>query len=111
MTDAMIPSVVLIGILVLTLGILRLRHVSIQGLMLGITGAILGLILGALAAVPLNKLPAPFGQFLPLVVSGVIPIVMVMLVVARRAAIMAALPPFLGGTHHAGGASAPAPAA
>jgi uncharacterized protein YacL len=108
MTETMIPAAALIGLLVLILGVMRLRHVSIQGLMFGVTGAIIGLVLGALAAVPLSKLPGPVGVFLPIAVSMLLTVVMIVLLVQRRSALVAALP-FLHVKHQAAsGPAAPA---
>ncbi len=44
----------------------RVMQMPTQALVSGTLGLMLGLALGAMAAVPLSYLPAPFGQFLPL---------------------------------------------
>jgi uncharacterized protein YacL len=49
--------------------------------MFGLSGAIIGLLLGALASVPLSKLPQPFGGILPIVMSIVFVIVMMAVLV------------------------------
>lgn len=96
MSDSMVFTLTIVGVLVLLLGVIRLRHVSVQGLMFGITGAIIGLLLGALASVPLSKLPVPYGDTLPLVISGILTIVMIGVLVTRRQAIVTALPILAG---------------
>jgi len=92
MTDTMVFSLTVVGVLSVLLGLLRLRHVSLQGLVLGLIGAILGLLLGALASVPLSKLPAPFGAVLPVVISVGFIVVLLGVVHSRRDAILGLLP-------------------
>jgi uncharacterized protein YacL len=84
MTDIMITTFSALGVLLVVLAILRLRHVSMQSLILGLAGAILGLMLGALASVPLSKLPEPFGSFLPIVVSIALTLILMTAALARR---------------------------
>jgi uncharacterized protein YacL len=92
MTDTLVFSLTIVGVLAVLLGILRLRHVSLQGLILGLIGAILGLLLGALASVPLSKLPSPFGGTLPVIISVVFTVVLMIVVVGRRKAFLSLLP-------------------
>ena len=92
MTDTMTISLTIMGVLVFLLGVLRLRHISIQGLVFGLSGAILGLLLGALASVPLSKLPAPVGNTLPVAVSIILTVVMIGIMNARRSALTALIP-------------------
>lgn len=84
MTDTMVFSLVIVGVLIVLLGVIRLRHVSVQSLILGLIGAILGLLLGALASVPLSKLPQPLGEILPMAVSITLTLVLMGVVVSRR---------------------------
>jgi uncharacterized protein YacL len=95
MGDTITISLIIVGVLALVLGGLRLRHVSLQGLIFGLIGAILGLLLGALASVPLSKLPQPVGGILPLAVSVIFTVVLTAVMVARRSALIAMMP-FLG---------------
>ena len=53
MSDYLLLTLTAVGVLVVILGVLRLRYVSLQSLVLGLMGAIVGLIIGALASVPL----------------------------------------------------------
>ncbi len=92
MTDTISLSLAIVGVLIFFLGVLRLRHVSIQGLVFGLTGAIIGLLLGALASVPLSKLPAPFGNIMPLGVTVILTFVMMGVMNARQAALLAMMP-------------------
>lgn len=92
MTEMMAYSLTIVGVLVLLLGIMRLRHVSLQGLVFGLSGAILGLLLGALASVPLSKLPQPVGGVLPVVVSITLTVVMMAVMLSRRSALLAIMP-------------------
>jgi uncharacterized protein YacL len=92
MTDTLVPSLIIMSVLVVLLGLLRLRHVSVQGLALGLIGAILGLLLGALASVPLSKLPQPFGAITPVAVTIATTLVLMAVVLGRRDALLKQLP-------------------
>jgi uncharacterized protein YacL len=92
MTDTMVFSLTIVGVLIVLLGILRLRHVSLQSLVLGLLGAIIGLLLGALASVPLSKLPQPFGSTLPVGMSIVLTLVVMVAVLSRRRTLLKELP-------------------
>ncbi|HSX00629.1 MAG TPA: PIN domain-containing protein, partial [Candidatus Saccharimonas sp.] len=92
MTDTIFYSLIIVAVLTVVLGLLRLRHVSSQDLFLGLIGAVIGLLLGALASVPLGALPQPFGGILPVTVSIAFAIVMVGIVLSRRAAILRLVP-------------------
>jgi len=81
-----------VSVLIVLLAVLRLRHVSLQGLVLGIIGAIVGLMLGALASVPLSKLPDPFGGILPVVVSIAFTLVVMVAVLSRRRSMLKLMP-------------------
>lgn len=94
MTATMVSSLTIVGVLLVVLAILRLRHLSLQNLALGLIGAILGLLIGALASVPLSKLPEPFGGILPVTLSIIITIGMIAIVVSRRSSLLR-LAPFL----------------
>ncbi len=56
---------------------IKLMRLSFRNLVLGISGAIVGLLLGALLSLPLGNLPTPFGTVLPLVVSLLLTVVMI----------------------------------
>ena len=92
MTDTVVVSLIIVGVLVILLGALRLRHVSLQHLVTGVFGAIIGLLLGALASVPLSKLPEPFGNVLPLTLTVVFTFVVMGLLQHRREALLDTLP-------------------
>ena len=92
MTETMAYSLTIVGVLILLLGIVRLRHVSVQGLVFGLSGAVIGLLLGALASVPLSKLPDPVGGILPVVVSIIITALMMAVMLSRRSALLALMP-------------------
>jgi uncharacterized protein YacL len=104
MTESMVFTLSLVGILLVLLGVLRLRHVSLPNLVLGIIGAILGLVFGALASEPLSKLPAPLGSTMPIVVTILFTAVLVGVVLSRRTALLAIMPflkPKAAETHEA----------
>ncbi|HEY2004435.1 MAG TPA: PIN domain-containing protein [Candidatus Saccharimonadia bacterium] len=92
MTDTMVFSLTVVSVLIILLAVLRLRHVSLQGLVLGIIGAIVGLLLGALASVPLSKLPDPFGGIMPVVVSVAFTLIVMVAVLSRRRSMLKLMP-------------------
>jgi len=92
MTNTMVFSLALVAVLLALLGVLRLRHLSLQDLVFGVLGAITGLLLGALASVPLSKLPGAFGAVMPVAVSITLTIIMIAILVARRRDVLAIMP-------------------
>ena len=92
MTDTMVYSLTIVGVLIVLLAVLRLRHVSLQNLVLGLIGAIVGLLLGALASVPLSKLPQPLGGIAPLLVTASLTLVALVAVMGRRHSILKMMP-------------------
>jgi uncharacterized protein YacL len=92
MTDTMVSSLTIVGVLLVVLAALRLRHVSMQSLILGLMGAIIGLLLGALASVPLSHLPDSLGSILPLGLTITFTGLFVWVMLSRRAQLLAALP-------------------
>lgn len=84
MSVTLIVSLGAVGLLVVVLAVLLLRRVSLPSLMAGIVGAVVGLLLGALASEPLSKLPSPLGQTVPAVVSIALTLFVMSLAVARR---------------------------
>lgn len=92
MTDTMVFSLTIVGVLLIVLGILRLRHLSGQDLVLGLIGAIAGLLLGALASVPLSQLPSPLGGILPIVVSIAFTLTTIGVFIARRSTLLRLVP-------------------
>jgi uncharacterized protein YacL len=92
MTDTVTYSLLIVAALCVVLGILRLRHVSFQGLVFGLSGAITGLLLGALASVPLSKLPGQLGSIMPVAVSVGLTILMIMVAIARKNTLLAIMP-------------------
>jgi len=63
-----------------------------QDLVLGLMGAIIGLMLGALLSVPVSKLPEPWGGLLPLVMSVVLTITLTAVMLSRKNSILHLLP-------------------
>ncbi|HEX3081992.1 MAG TPA: PIN domain-containing protein [Candidatus Saccharimonadia bacterium] len=88
----MVFSLIAVGVLTVLLAILRLRHISLQDLVFGLLGAITGLLLGALASVPLSKLPDPVGSVLPVGLSVALTIAMVAVVLTQRRSLLAVMP-------------------
>jgi uncharacterized protein YacL len=87
---------------------LKLARLSFKDLILGLSGTITGLLLGALLSVPLGRLPQPFGGLLPIVVSVLVTLVMIAVFMGQRQH-LPSLWPLL--RHTAAGADKAAPAA
>ena len=92
MPELVVFSIIIVAVLLVILAVLRLRHASMQDLVLGLIGAIVGLILGALASVPVSKLPSPWGGLLPLVLSVILTVTLTAVVLSRKNAILNILP-------------------
>jgi uncharacterized protein YacL len=92
MTDSFILSLVIAGALTVVLVIIRLRQVSLGTLVLGLIAAVIGLLMGALASVPLSKLPDPWGGTLPLALTIVFILVALVVVMSRRDTLLNLLP-------------------
>lgn len=73
--------------LVLLLSARRLLKYSAPHIFVGILGLIVGLALGALLGLPLNRLPDPYGRFLPIVVEIVVAIAVVDFFIAQTGTI------------------------
>ena len=58
-----------VGVLALVIILWRVRRLSLQELAVRLLGVIFGLIIGALASVPLSQLPAPYGAYAPAVAA------------------------------------------
>lgn len=95
MNESTTTSLIILGALLIVLGIMRLWRVSLSALVFGFTGAVIGLLLGALASVPLNNLPGIYGTIVPIAVSLLFTITAVAILLSRRALIVEHLP-FLG---------------
>lgn len=85
-------SLVIVGFLVVLLGIIRLRRTPLQEFVLILFGAIVGLLVGALASVPLSQLPHPFGWILPFAASLLFTVSFITLALARRTALISIMP-------------------
>jgi uncharacterized protein YacL len=92
MTSNIVVSLVLVAGLFMALGILRLRRLSLQSLVFIIAGTIIGLLLGALASVPLGKLPEPVGSILPILGSVILTVMSVSAIWSRRKALLHLMP-------------------
>lgn len=92
MTDTITYSLIIVGALLVALAVLRLRHISVQSLLIGLMGAITGMLLGALASVPLSHIPGTAGGILPVGISAVLTIICIWVMISRRRQLLAALP-------------------
>jgi uncharacterized protein YacL len=77
MTEAILVVSIIGLMLVAAFTAVKLMRLSFKNLILGISGAITGLLIGALLSLPLGNLPAPFGSILPLVSSLLVTVVMI----------------------------------
>ena len=87
----------LVGVLAVVLlaglyGFNQLKRLSLQNLVLSLVGALVGLLLGALLSVPVSRLPSPFGDLLPIIITLVIVGVMIQVAMQQRSAVVAQVP-------------------
>ena len=76
----LIALIVAIGLLILTRKLLK---ISFPYFFMGLTGIILGLSIGSLAATSLSKLPGPYGTWVPMVVSIFVTVAVLDLFIAQ----------------------------
>ncbi len=84
MLESPLFSLLVIAGLLVALGIMRLWKVSMQSLVFGFTGAVIGLLLGALLSVPLGRLAEPYGSILPISVTLLLTVIAVSILLSRR---------------------------
>lgn len=72
----------------------KMVKLTLQTLILAVTGATIGLLMGGLLSVPLGKLPSPYGQILPLSLAVVITVVMISVFINQKEVIADILPTF-----------------
>ncbi len=87
-----------VAVLILVMAVIRLRRASLQSLIFGLIGAVVGLVIGALASLPLAQLPHPLGSILPIVVSLLLVIIFSALALGHREALTHLLPFLHSGT-------------
>ncbi len=92
MINSTVLSLGIISVLAVALGIIRLRHISLQSLIFTLSGTVLGLVMGALASVPLSKLPQPLGGLLPVTVTVAFTIMVITVVMGHRHILLKVLP-------------------
>lgn len=68
-------------------GLARLVKLAANILFIGVTGAVVGVIIGALVAYPLTKLPGDFGVWLPIVIMILVVIGSITLFLAKKESI------------------------
>jgi uncharacterized protein YacL len=102
-------SLAIVGFLIVILGIIRLRRMPLQEFVLILTGAIMGLLLGALASVPLSQLPHPLGSVLPFAASVLFTVSFIALAMARRTALIGLMPFLRSSKVHETSAAVPSP--
>jgi uncharacterized protein YacL len=90
-TNLWVSSIVVVAVAV-ALGIVRLRSLSLGTLLFSITGAVIGLILGALASVPLAHLPSPYDGIIPVLLTAVLTIVFIVIALNQRQVVLTHIP-------------------
>jgi uncharacterized protein YacL len=100
MSETTIITGVMLLLAVAGLLAVRLMRLSFRNLILGLCGAITGLLLGALLSIPLSNLPAPFNSILPIVSSILITLILIGAFV-NQGEVLSQLMPFakLPGSH------------
>lgn len=94
----MTNTVVILGIILLMAGAglaaVRIMRLAFKNLVLGLSGAIVGLLIGALLSIPLGTLPAPYSSVFPVTLTILITMVMVGAFV-NQSEILTSLLPFM----------------
>ncbi len=90
--NIVIIPIILLTALVILIAIIRVVRLPLYRLILVGTGAIIGLLPGALFSIPVAQLPAPFGTIMPVVISLILTIGVVMALLNQGDRIAAHLP-------------------
>lgn len=72
----------------------RVMRLSFKNLALGLSGAIVGLLIGALLSIPLGSLPSPYSSVFPIVITILITLVMIGAFV-NQSEVLSSLLPFM----------------
>jgi uncharacterized protein YacL len=103
-----ITVVGIIGLLIIAaVAATRIMRLSFRNLILGLSGALIGLLIGALLSLPLGSLPAPLSNVFPIIVTILAAAVMIGAFVNQSEA-FASLLPFMRRLSELDGTSAPA---
>ncbi len=92
MTNPLILLAVFAVVLAVAMAFTKIRRLPLLHLLIVISGAIFGVLIGALLSAPLGKLPSPYGNVLPLVVSLILMFVTAALLLSRVDTIVQAAP-------------------
>src|ERR1700682_3166113 len=94
----MTNTLIVIGVVFLVVGAalagLRIMRLSFKNLVLGLSGAIVGLLIGALLSLPLGTLPAPYSSVFPIVTTVLITLIMIGAFV-NQASVLSKILPFM----------------
>ncbi len=92
MNQLFLVAIIGLAVAIATWAALKLTHLSIGALFIGLAGTITGLLVGALLSLPLGRLPGLYGDALPLVFSLLITVITVGVFINQRQAILGNLP-------------------
>lgn len=92
----MADIIIVLGVLLLMaaagLVAVRIMRLSFRNLILGISGAIIGLLIGALLSFPLGSLPAPYSNVFPIVITVLVTTIMIGAFINQSETLTTALP-------------------
>lgn len=91
-SNLIVFAVITLAAVGVVFGLARSIKLSLQTLILTVTGAVFGLIMGGLLSIPLSKLPSVYGQVLPIASAVIITVVMISVFINQREVISDLLP-------------------
>ena len=94
MTDTLLIVGAIILISVAALLAVRVMRLSFKNLVLGLSGAIVGLLIGALLSIPLNTLAPPYSSVFPIISTILITLIMIG-AFENQAAVLGKILPFM----------------
>ncbi|MFI5240290.1 MAG: PIN/TRAM domain-containing protein [Candidatus Saccharimonadia bacterium] len=94
MTDTLLIVGAIILISLAALLAVRVMRLSFKNLVLGLSGAIVGLLIGALLSIPLNTLTPPYSSVFPIIITILITLIMIGAFV-NQATVLGKILPFM----------------
>ncbi len=92
MTNSVAAALIVVLLLSILLAAIRAMRLSLQNLVIGLTGTIVGLLCGALVSIPLSNLTEPYSNILPIALTLGLAVIMTAVAYAQRGNILRILP-------------------
>lgn len=92
MTNSVSAALIVVLLLTILLAAIRATRLSLQNLVLGLVGTIVGLLCGALVSIPLSNFPEPYNNVISLSITLGLAVIMTAIALAQRTNVLRLLP-------------------